>query len=388
MRPLKDPPKIPEVIHRPSSIGRVNPTIIHHAPKPSIQSHNSFNDAICKESIRSNLSNRIDTSEDSEELLRSTYEESVSLAPTPRVSSKNNAKTKASRPKSTYIPSATKMNNPRKFSTKEKPKERPGEKHQPFMYQFPPQQVMPNIQVIQPQIMYPYYPYNYQYQVPNYVPQQANYAPQMPNYQFPQYPVAMNNSGYDGSYSQFVSGFQGSARNTKTPSVYAESLYSTYERPADLETNISSKSNQTVRKPKLSIDPQNPITINIKNSKVIYKDVEAPTKDLTRLNNCQVLFSEPLFTAPNFKEIVKTKEPSPDLIKRLATGEKKKVNRKDMYELTSKNYNLLPEVRHKKEEAERKESFKHRLEHGKAYEAKLDEFRRRKSSSSLSSRKE
>ena len=35
---------------------------------------------------------------------------------------------------------------------------------------------------------------------------------------------------------------------------------------------------------------------------------------------------------------------------RLAKGEKAEVNKKDMLKLTSKNYELLPEVRKKKEE--------------------------------------
>lgn len=45
-------------------------------------------------------------------------------------------------------------------------------------------------------------------------------------------------------------------------------------------------------------------------------------------------------------------------MKRLSTGEKVKVDKKEMKELTNKNYELLPEVKKKKDEYEKNESIK------------------------------
>lgn len=46
---------------------------------------------------------------------------------------------------------------------------------------------------------------------------------------------------------------------------------------------------------------------------------------------------------------------------RLAKGEKHEVNKKDMLKLTSKNYELLPEVKKKKEDERKKEELKDRM---------------------------
>lgn len=46
---------------------------------------------------------------------------------------------------------------------------------------------------------------------------------------------------------------------------------------------------------------------------------------------------------------------------RLAKGEKIQVNKQDMLKLTSKNYELLPEVKKKKEEDKKKEELKERM---------------------------
>ena len=46
---------------------------------------------------------------------------------------------------------------------------------------------------------------------------------------------------------------------------------------------------------------------------------------------------------------------------RLAKGEKADVNKKDMLKLTSKNYELLPEVKKKKEDERKKEELKERM---------------------------
>ena len=43
---------------------------------------------------------------------------------------------------------------------------------------------------------------------------------------------------------------------------------------------------------------------------------------------------------------------------RLAKGTRAEVSKKDMYKLTSKNYENLPEVKKRKEEERKKEEFK------------------------------
>lgn len=46
---------------------------------------------------------------------------------------------------------------------------------------------------------------------------------------------------------------------------------------------------------------------------------------------------------------------------RLSKGEKTEVNKKEMLKLTSKNYELLPEVKKKKEEERKKEELRNRM---------------------------
>jgi len=46
---------------------------------------------------------------------------------------------------------------------------------------------------------------------------------------------------------------------------------------------------------------------------------------------------------------------------RLAKGEKAEVNKKEMLKLTTKNYELLPEVKKKKEDERKKEELKERM---------------------------
>ena len=46
---------------------------------------------------------------------------------------------------------------------------------------------------------------------------------------------------------------------------------------------------------------------------------------------------------------------------RLAKGQKQEISKKDMLKLTSKNYDLLPEVKKKREEEKKKEELKDRM---------------------------
>jgi hypothetical protein len=56
----------------------------------------------------------------------------------------------------------------------------------------------------------------------------------------------------------------------------------------------------------------------------------------------------------------KKKEPSAGLMQRLATGQKTTLNKKEMKELTIKNYENLPEIKKKKEEEKKREELKMR----------------------------
>jgi len=53
---------------------------------------------------------------------------------------------------------------------------------------------------------------------------------------------------------------------------------------------------------------------------------------------------------------------------RLARGQKAEVNKKDMLKLTNKNYEMLPEVRKKKDDERKKEELKERMKQVKALE--------------------
>ena len=50
-----------------------------------------------------------------------------------------------------------------------------------------------------------------------------------------------------------------------------------------------------------------------------------------------------------------------ELMQRLARGEKAEVTKKDMLKLTNKNYEMLPEVRKKREEEKKREEMKGRM---------------------------
>ena len=56
------------------------------------------------------------------------------------------------------------------------------------------------------------------------------------------------------------------------------------------------------------------------------------------------------------------------LMSRLAKGEKAEISKKDMLKLTSKNYELLPEVKKKREEERKKEELKERMKQVKEIE--------------------
>lgn len=74
---------------------------------------------------------------------------------------------------------------------------------------------------------------------------------------------------------------------------------------------------------------------------------------------------------PTHKEapvIVEETKALPPAIERLVQGIRPAVSRREMLELTAKNYQQLPEVKRKAEEAEKKEALKQRLATAKAYE--------------------
>ena len=75
---------------------------------------------------------------------------------------------------------------------------------------------------------------------------------------------------------------------------------------------------------------------------------------------------------------VDSKSGNPELMSRLAKGERAEVDKKSMRQLTSKNYELLPEVKKKKEEDAKKEQFKNRMKQVKELEEKRKELLRKK----------
>ena len=67
------------------------------------------------------------------------------------------------------------------------------------------------------------------------------------------------------------------------------------------------------------------------------------------------------------------------LMARLAKGEKpEKISKKDMLKLTTKNYELLPEVKKKKEEERKKEELRERMKQVKELEKQRRELMNRK----------
>ena len=67
-----------------------------------------------------------------------------------------------------------------------------------------------------------------------------------------------------------------------------------------------------------------------------------------------------------------------ELMERLANGERTKVSKREMKQLTSRNYQLLPEVKKKKQEEEKRQAAKLRMEKAKEYEKQRRQMRKSK----------
>ena len=67
----------------------------------------------------------------------------------------------------------------------------------------------------------------------------------------------------------------------------------------------------------------------------------------------------------------KQSQPNSELMTRLAKGEKVPVSKHEMHQLTTKNYQNLPEVKKKREEQEKKEELKRRVEKQKNFGKEL-----------------
>lgn len=72
-----------------------------------------------------------------------------------------------------------------------------------------------------------------------------------------------------------------------------------------------------------------------------------------------------------------TSHPKDELMSRLAKGEKVQVSKDEMLKLTSKNYDLLPEVVQRKKEQAKKQEFKDRMRQVKELEQKRREMTRK-----------
>lgn len=69
---------------------------------------------------------------------------------------------------------------------------------------------------------------------------------------------------------------------------------------------------------------------------------------------------------PKIEEIEEKKQNS--VLERLGKGEKPKISKKEMHDLTKKNYELLPEVQKKKEEERKKQEIRERIQKSKEFE--------------------
>jgi hypothetical protein len=77
-----------------------------------------------------------------------------------------------------------------------------------------------------------------------------------------------------------------------------------------------------------------------------------------------------LATMESAKALAKNNE----LMSRLASGQKADVSKKEMLKLTNKNYEMLPEVRKKKEEERKKEEMRDRMRQVKELEKQRREL--------------
>ena len=66
------------------------------------------------------------------------------------------------------------------------------------------------------------------------------------------------------------------------------------------------------------------------------------------------------------------------MMSRLAKGEKTEITKKEMLKLTSKNYDLLPEVKKKRDENRKKEELKERMRQAKDMDRQRRELANRK----------
>ena len=73
-------------------------------------------------------------------------------------------------------------------------------------------------------------------------------------------------------------------------------------------------------------------------------------------------------------ETSKKEDPKVQLMSRLARGEKSEISKKDMLKLTSKNYELLPEVKKKKEEERKKQELRERMKKAKEIGRQISEI--------------
>ncbi|EAR94554.2 hypothetical protein TTHERM_00046590 (macronuclear) [Tetrahymena thermophila SB210] len=74
----------------------------------------------------------------------------------------------------------------------------------------------------------------------------------------------------------------------------------------------------------------------------------------------------------------KVKEPPQELMDRLANGTKVKVDKKEYLKLTNKNYEMLPEVKKRKEEEQKKEEYRRRQESVKKLQQNIKESQKLK----------
>ena len=170
-------------------------------------------------------------------------------------------------------------------------------------------------------------------------------------------------------------------RQNKTGSNVGDRSYS-LERSASKERSVGGKTfdkRELLERRKRGVVPRPPKSIGIVIGAEDYQSKEAPhrTASSNRLNQKENSHSglnatprgnkSSVFGESNMNVPKSPKLPPPELLDRLAKGERPQVSKQEMKELTQKNYQNLPEIVLRKQEQQKKEEARKRIEKAKEY---------------------
>lgn len=170
-------------------------------------------------------------------------------------------------------------------------------------------------------------------------------------------------------------------RQNKTGSNFGDRSCS-QERSASKERSVGGKTfdkRELLERRKRGVVPRPPKSIGIVIGAEDYESKEAPnrTASSNRLNQKENSHSglnatprgnrSSVFGESNMNVPKSPKLPPPELLDRLAKGERPQVSKQEMKELTQKNYQNLPEIVLRKQEQQKKEEARKRIEKAKEY---------------------